>query len=181
MVLRYNISTNYAYVRMVEIQYISRTANFYELHSIYSNSIISVKHLAINNAILIVASTKNNFKMHSPKTFLLAALPFLTAVTADCGSIHPVFTLDPINLSSYYTYTTPAASGPKEGQISFSLKNDQVDYTTQCKGVTVQPLGQFYRFQTFDCTSGKPWEKSSFSYDSNSKVINLNSTWTCGG
>lgn len=119
--------------------------------------------------------------MYSPKSILLAALPLLSAVAAECGSRYPVFTLEPINLSSYYTYTTPSASGPKEGHISFSLKSDQFGYVTECAGTTGMPLGQFYDFQTFECANSKPWEKSSFSFDSYSKSITVNSTWTCGG
>ena len=121
--------------------------------------------------------------MPSPTTLLLATLPFLTVAAAGCGSQHPIFTLNPINLSSYYTYVSPSASGPKSGQISFTLRNDDVDYSTECKGGSSMPLGQFYSFQVFDCSapSGKPWEKSSFSYDTASKVLNVNSTWTCGG
>jgi hypothetical protein len=119
--------------------------------------------------------------MYTTTSLILSILPLLvSAAPPNCGSLHPTFTLEPIDLSSYYTYTTPSASGPKLGSISFTLKNDEVDYTTQCSGVSAMPLGQFYGSQIFDCTTSGEG-KSSFAYDSNSKVINVNSTWSCGG
>lgn len=100
-----------------------------------------------------------------------------------CGSIHPKWTLDAITRSSYYTYSSPSASGAKLGSIAFTFKNDQVDYVAECKGISVNPQGQFYGTQTFDCVTpgGAAWKKSSFSYEQFTGEIKVNSTWTCGG
>ncbi|KAF1916573.1 hypothetical protein BDU57DRAFT_516770 [Ampelomyces quisqualis] len=122
--------------------------------------------------------------MRATTSSVLSFLPLLTtAVPTKCGSLHPTFKFEPINLSSYYTYTSPSASGPKVGYISFTLSNDEVDYVTQCAGVTSMPLGQFYDYQQFECTSpGQSGaQKSSFTFDSNTKILSLNSTWNCGG
>ena len=45
------------------------------------------------------------------------------------------------------------------------------------------PLGKFYGFQTFECMTpgGEAWQKSLFAYDTSTKVIGVNSTWSCGG
>ncbi|KAF2186691.1 hypothetical protein K469DRAFT_571726 [Zopfia rhizophila CBS 207.26] len=119
---------------------------------------------------------------------LLASLPLFAAASplqprADCGSIHPKWTLEDINLSSYYTYTSPSALGPRLGTVSFTFENDQVDYTASCKGNSVNPQGTFYSSQTFDCETpdGTSWKKTSFDFDTSSSVFNVNSIWTCGG
>jgi hypothetical protein len=122
--------------------------------------------------------------MRATPSSIISIFPLLaTAVPTKCGSLHPIFKLEPINLSSYYTYTSPSASGPKVGYISFTLSNDEVDYATQCSGVTSMPLGQFYNTQSFECTSlGQSGaQKSLFTFDSNTNVLSLNSTWNCGG
>ena len=118
--------------------------------------------------------------MRTSTTASLFFLPLLTSAAPMACDIHPVFTLNPINLSSYYTYTTPAHAGPKLGSISFTLQNDQTNYMTECSGSSPMPFGQFYDFQTFDCTvpSGA---QMSFSYDTSTKIVSLNSTWSCGG
>ncbi|KAF2263557.1 hypothetical protein CC78DRAFT_533832 [Lojkania enalia] len=131
------------------------------------------------------------------KTSLLALLPAFAAAapacgapqpppqpgSPSCGSTHPKWTLSPIDLSSYYTYTSPSASGPKLGTISFTFANDQVDYVAECSGSSVNPQGIFYGFETFECATegGEEWKKTSFSYDTASGVIAVNSTWMCPG
>ncbi|KAH7110298.1 hypothetical protein B0J11DRAFT_410246, partial [Dendryphion nanum] len=95
----------------------------------------------------------------------------------------PKWTLEPINLSSYYTYVSPSAAGPKLGSISFAFKNDQVDYISECKGSSVNPRGQFYGSASFDCVTpgGEAWKKTSFNFDQSSGEIKIVSRWTCGG
>jgi hypothetical protein len=107
--------------------------------------------------------------------------PIVSMAAPSSPSFSPVLTLNPINLSSYFTYTTPAHAGPRLGSISFTLRNSQVDYDTHCEGSTMS-FGQFYAYQTFECATpnGTAWKDASFSYDSNTKTISLNSTWTCG-
>ncbi|KAF2737656.1 hypothetical protein EJ04DRAFT_510097 [Polyplosphaeria fusca] len=117
---------------------------------------------------------------------LISSLPAACAAPAEpssCGSLHPKWTLSAIDLSSYYTYTSPSASGPKLGSISFTFANSDVSYTAACKGNSVNPLGTFYSSQTFDCETedGATWKKTSFSYDTASKIVVVNSTWTCNG
>ncbi|KAF2006313.1 hypothetical protein P154DRAFT_559397 [Amniculicola lignicola CBS 123094] len=101
-----------------------------------------------------------------------------------CGSLHAKWTLSPISLSSYYTYTSPSASGPKLGSIDFVFKNDQVDYSSTCKGSSANPQGIFYGSTWFDCeTQGgnQGWKKTSFAYDTATSVVNVTSTWSCPG
>lgn len=107
----------------------------------------------------------------------------IAAVPEKCSSNHPIFTLDPINFSSYYTYTTPSASGPKAATFSFLLKNDEVDYNIECSGTMSMPLGQFYGSRAFNCTTpdNADWKQTSFAYDSNTKVVMTNTSWDCGG
>jgi YD repeat-containing protein len=117
-------------------------------------------------------------------TLLVLLTTVIAAVPEKCGSGHPTFTLDPINFSSYYTYTTPAASGPKLATFSFLLKNDETDYDVACRGAMSMPLGQFYGwYPAFNCTTpGNPdWKQTSFTYDSNTNLVAVNTTWDCGG
>ncbi|KAF2119741.1 hypothetical protein BDV96DRAFT_684266 [Lophiotrema nucula] len=128
--------------------------------------------------------------MFSKLTIL--ALPALAAAAScpappsppsnpSCGSTHPKWTLDPINLSSYYTYTSPSASGPKLGSFSFTFATDQVDYEAQCSGSSVNPQGIFYGSQVFECVTpgGSGSKTTSFSFDSASSVVSVNTTFTC--
>jgi hypothetical protein len=118
---------------------------------------------------------------------IISALSFsslTTAIVCTPGSLHPVFTLDPVNLSSYYAYTSPSTSGPHIGNFSFTLTSDQTDYATECIGISNNPLGQFYGAQTFACNTPSvegPKSKTSFSYDTASQVVGLNTSWTYGG
>jgi hypothetical protein len=106
-------------------------------------------------------------------------LSILTCATSYQCDTHPLLTLVLINLSSYYTYTTPAHQGPRLGVISFTLQNDQADDTTECSGSSQMSFGWFYATQTFNCTSTSG--ETSFSFDSITKAVGLNTTWTCGG
>lgn len=113
-----------------------------------------------------------------------ALLPSIAAaISCTPGTLHPVWTLDPVNLSSYYIFASPSASGPKLGSISFTLSSDQVDYNTTCAGYSVNPLGQFYSNEVFKCAAPTNDSKDAtvFTFDTNSSVISLNSTWTYGG
>ncbi|KAH7406468.1 hypothetical protein DE146DRAFT_393356 [Phaeosphaeria sp. MPI-PUGE-AT-0046c] len=119
--------------------------------------------------------------MHTTTKALLLLLSTVTnAASNDCCSSHPLFTLEPINLSSYYTYTTPSASGPKAGYISFALKHDGSNSTAACSGVTSMPLAQFYGSHIFECAT-QGGGRSSFAFDSYTGLIHVNSTWKCGG
>jgi hypothetical protein len=113
-----------------------------------------------------------------------ALLPSIAAaISCTPGTLHPVWSLNPINLSSYHTYSSPSASGASLGSISFTLSSDQVDYNTTCTGFSVNPLGQFYSFQIFQCArpTNDTKDATSFSFDTSSNVISVNSSWTYGG
>ncbi|KAF2822533.1 hypothetical protein CC86DRAFT_258055, partial [Ophiobolus disseminans] len=84
-----------------------------------------------------------------------------------------------INFSSYYTFISPSAMGPKAAYFSFKLNNDEVGVATDCRASTSMPLGQIYPHQRFDCSTEDV--TTTFSYDTSTKVVGLNSTWSCGG
>jgi hypothetical protein len=122
--------------------------------------------------------------MHLTLPALLSSLSLASAIICTPGSLHPVFTLDPVNLSSYYTYTSPSTAGPHFGTLNFTLTSDQTDYATQCVGISNNPLGQFYAAEKFVCNTPSvegPKSQTTFSYDTTSQVIALNTSWTYGG
>ncbi|KAH7092571.1 hypothetical protein FB567DRAFT_576929 [Paraphoma chrysanthemicola] len=121
------------------------------------------------------------------KLFLpLFSLPCLTAAAQDpCGADKLTLNLSSIELSSYYTYVSPSAAGPKLGIISFDLSNSQVNYTTHCRTAqSVSPFGNFYGFMWWNCTApGAVWPdaETRFSFETAGSVVVLNTTWSCGG
>lgn len=109
-------------------------------------------------------------------------LPSLSALTNadsnDCYSACPRFTLEPINLSSYYTHTTASASGPKASYISFQLQRDGTNFTAACSSVISMPLAQFHGFRILEWAM-QGGGKSPFSFESYTGLIHVNSTWIC--
>ena len=134
-------------------------------------------------------------------TFLLSLLPLLASASpttpltpeltrksgeapilsaAVCGSVHPSWLLSFINTESYYTYQSPSASGAHFGEFSFYFYNNQVDGAVQCRGYSNLAFGAFSGAEIFAC--GEVNENglgTSFSYDSSTYVVSVNSTWTC--
>jgi hypothetical protein len=157
---------------------VARSANLTDGQRLYCNCYISITPRL---RILLSQTTNTSckeFKMRLTAAIALSLSLLSYAAPYQCEP-HPLLTLAPINLSSYYTYTTPAHQGPRLGVISFTLQNDQTDDTTECSGSSQMSFGWFYATQTFNCTS--PSGETSFSFDSITKAVSLNTLWTCGG
>ncbi|KAF1936035.1 hypothetical protein EJ02DRAFT_314500, partial [Clathrospora elynae] len=116
--------------------------------------------------------------------------------TVSSGSTTPGLELSDITYSSYYTFVSPSASGPKAGTISFTVANNRTDDPIECKGVNSNPFANFYGSTVYDCiTSGKEEEKAnaedchvcwtdsmSFSFDTTvagTRNLTVNMIWTC--
>lgn len=113
-------------------------------------------------------------------TLLVAAI----AVSPEkCGTRHPTLTLDPINYTTSWRYSTPAHAINGGTTVSFTLQNDEVDFATTCTGTETLYFGEFADYMVFNCTNpeNKDWEPTSFTYNSHTEVVALNTTWDCGG
>jgi hypothetical protein len=156
---------------------VARSANLIDRQYLYCNWYINIIPFSQNSSTQ-TKHIRNELNMRLTAAVSLF-LPILTYAASYQCDPHPLLTLAPINLSSYYTYTTPAHQGPRLGTISFTLQNDQVDDTTECSAFSQMSFGYFYATQTFNCTSSSG--ETSFSFDSMTKALNLSTSWTCGG
>ncbi|RAR09330.1 hypothetical protein DDE82_001842 [Stemphylium lycopersici] len=121
--------------------------------------------------------------------FLLISLPFSLA-----GNTAPTLDITNIVFSSYYTFRSPSATGPKAGYIDFDVTNSAVNDSITCSGVNSNPWAVFYESDVYDCViteSGDGHDESmcwtdsaSFSLDTAELgVTNLtfDMSWTCEG
>jgi hypothetical protein len=106
-------------------------------------------------------------------------------------------TITDIVYSSYYTFVSPSASGPKQGVISFTLENNDIDEPIYCKAVNSNPFAVFYASTEYECVSnigsnkdmGKTYEgpycwtnSVSFTFSTESleqRILTVDVSWTC--
>jgi hypothetical protein len=63
------------------------------------------------------------------------------------------------------------------------LTSLKVNYTTDCHATQSNPFGFFNGYMWWEClTEGVDWPaEAAFSFDTYTKAIFVNATWTCGG
>jgi hypothetical protein len=99
--------------------------------------------------------------------------------------------------SSYYTFVSPSASGPKQGVISFTIENSDIDGPIHCKAVNSNPFAVFYASTEYECVSNIDndgqmektyegpycWTNSvvfTFSTESlEQRILTVDMSWTC--
>lgn len=116
---------------------------------------------------------------------LVSLVSLISLALAECPTTDPFWVLAPINLAWYYTFQSPSASGAHSGHISFDFTNDQVAYNTFCEGYSVNPFGVFSGSDSYECVSEGDEEGEAratrFSYDGETKVVSVESSWMCEG
>ena len=119
--------------------------------------------------------------------FMLISLPLSLA-----GNTAPTLDLTNIVFSSYYTFLSPSALGPKAGYIDFDVTNSALNDSIACSGVNSNPWAFFYESNVYDCVATEGgdghdeslcWtDSASFSLDTTELgVMNLtfDMSWTC--
>ena len=103
----------------------------------------------------------------------------------------PALGLTNVTFSSYYTFVSPSAAGPKLGSISFAIVNDAMEGLVACSGYSTNSWAMFYPSTEMPCDSPEPSEEAecmtssaSFNLDTmtpGEMNLTVQLSWSCTG